>query len=171
MGVYICNQKSPHNEDLEKSYGFSVSDIVKSTSSSVLIGNKQHSDMPLSTQGTGIQRMSLIYIIQNMIEQGLMGTNSTQKMLLIDEPEAVRALSKSLYAIGSRMPLIISTHSPMLIDLSENHTSIQVFRIGKTEAIELYLSSSSQFDEDDIKNMKLLNYVDSYVNEFFFAVR
>ncbi|MGJ3194716.1 OLD family protein [Peribacillus frigoritolerans] len=115
--------------------------------------------------------MSLIYIIQNMIEQGLMGTNSTQKMLLIDEPEAVRALSKSLYAIGSRMPLIISTHSPMLIDLSENHTSIQVFRIGKTEAIELYLSSSSQFDEDDIKNMKLLNYVDSYVNEFFFAVR
>jgi predicted ATP-dependent endonuclease of OLD family len=158
-----------------ESDGFSVSDIVKSTSSSVLIGNKQHSDMPLSTQGTGIQRMSLIYIIQNMIEQGLMGTNSKQKMLLIDEPEAflhpeaVRALSKSLYAIGSRMPLIISTHSPVLIDLSENHTSIQVFRIGKTEAIELYLSSSSQFDEDDIKNMKLLNYVDSYVNEFFFA--
>lgn len=69
-----------------ESNGFSVSDIVKSTSSSVLIGNKHSSDMPLSTQGTGIQRMSLIYIIQNMIEQGLMGTNSTQKMLLIDEP-------------------------------------------------------------------------------------
>lgn len=158
-----------------ESDGFSVSDIVKSTSSSVLIGNMHSSDMPLSTQGTGIQRMSLIYIIQNMIEQGLMGTNSTQKMLLIDEPEAflhpeaVRALSRSLYAIGNRMPLIISTHSPVLIDLSENHTTIQVFRIGKTEAIELYQSSSSQFDESDIKNMKLLNYVDSYVNEFFFA--
>ncbi|NSL68458.1 ATP-dependent nuclease [Bacillus toyonensis] len=158
-----------------ESTGFSVSDIVKSTSSSVLIGNRHSSDMPLSTQGTGIQRMSLIYIIQNMIEQGLMGTNSTQKMLLIDEPEAflhpeaVRALSRSLYAIGSRMPLIISTHSPVLIDLSENHTTIQVFRIGKTEAIELYQSSSSQFDEDDIRNMKLLNYADSYVNEFFFA--
>ncbi|WP_456363072.1 AAA family ATPase [Priestia aryabhattai] len=158
-----------------ESNGFSVSDIVKSTSSSVVIGNMHSSDMPLSTQGTGIQRMSLIYIIQNMIEQGLMGTNSTQKMLLIDEPEAflhpeaVRALSRSLYAIGNRMPLIISTHSPVLIDLSENHTTIQVFRIGKTEAIELYQSSSSQFDESDIKNMKLLNYVDSYVNEFFFA--
>ncbi|MGN7178155.1 ATP-dependent nuclease [Cytobacillus sp. SAFR-174] len=158
-----------------ESNGFSVSDLVKSTSSSVLIGNIHNSDMPLSTQGTGIQRMSLIYIIQNMIEQGLMGTKNTQKMLLIDEPEAflhpeaVRALSRSLYAIGSRMPLIISTHSPVLIDLSENHTTIQVFRIGKTEAIELYQSSSSQFDKDDIKNMKLLNYVDSYVNEFFFA--
>ncbi|MBP0725205.1 AAA family ATPase [Bacillus sp. RG28] len=158
-----------------ESTGFTVSDIVKSTSSSVLIGNNHSSNMPLSTQGTGIQRMSLIYMIQNMIEQGLMGTNNTQKMLLIDEPEAflhpeaVRALSKSLYSIGSRMPLIISTHSPVLIDLSENHTTIQVFRIGKTEAIELFQSSSSQFDDDDIKNMKLLNYVDSYVNEFFFA--
>ena len=158
-----------------ESSGFSVSDIVKSTSSSVLIGNMHNSDMPLSTQGTGLQRMSLIYIIQNMIEQGLMGTNSTQKMLLIDEPEAflhpeaVRALSRSLYAIGNRMPLLISTHSPVLIDLSENHTTIQVFRIGKTEAIELYQSSISQFDEGDIKNMKLMNYVDSYVNEFFFA--
>jgi putative ATP-dependent endonuclease of the OLD family len=158
-----------------ESSGFSISDIVKSTSSSVSIDNTHNRDMPLSTQGTGIQRMSLIYIIQNMIEKGLMGASSTQKMLLIDEPEAflhpeaVRSLSKSLYTIGNRMPLIISTHSPVLIDLSENHTTIQVLRIGKSEAIELYQSSTSKFDEDDIKNMKILNYVDSYVNEFFFA--
>lgn len=157
-----------------ESNGFSISDIVKSTDSGVLIGNKQNSDMPLSTQGTGIQRMSLIYIIQNLIEQGLLGTNE-HKMLLIDEPEAflhpeaVRALSRSLYSIGDRMPLIISTHSPILIDLSENHTTIQVLRIGKSKAIELYQSSSSQFDGNDVNNMKLLNYVDSYINEFFFA--
>ncbi|WP_110929760.1 ATP-dependent nuclease [Paenibacillus bouchesdurhonensis] len=157
-----------------ESNGFSISDIVKSTNSSVTINNKQYQGMPLTTQGTGIQRMSLIYIIQNMIEQGLLGTNE-DKMLLIDEPEAflhpeaVRALSRSLYAIGNKMPLIISTHSPVLIDLSENHASIQVFRIGTSEAIELYQSSSSVFDENDITNMKILNYVDSYINEFFFA--
>ena len=157
-----------------ESSGFSISDIVKSTSSSVVIGNRTNPSMPLSTQGTGIQRMSLIYIIQNMIEHGLMGHNSN-KMLLIDEPEAflhpeaVRALSRSLYAIGNKMPLFISTHSPVLIDLSENHTSIQVFRIGSDEAIELFQSSNSAFDRDDINNMKILNYVDSYINEFFFA--
>lgn len=157
-----------------ESNGFSVTDIVKSTSSSILIGNQQNKDMPLSTQGTGIQRMSLIYIIQNLIEHGLLGLNNN-KMLLIDEPEAflhpeaVRALSRSLYSIGNRMPLIISTHSPILIDLSENHTSIQVFRVGNTQAIELFQSSTSQFDADDVKNMRILNYVDSYVNEFFFA--
>jgi predicted ATP-dependent endonuclease of OLD family len=157
-----------------ESSGFSIADIVKSTNSSVTIDNKQFQGMPLSTQGTGIQRMSLIFIFQNMIEQGLLGINEN-KMLLIDEPEAflhpeaVRALSRSLYAIGSKMPLIISTHSPVLIDLSENHTSIQVFRIGSNEAIELYQSSNSVFDENDINNMKILNYVDSYINEFFFA--
>ena len=154
--------------------GFSASDILKSTNSSVNIDSKNQSEMPLANQGTGLQRMSLIYLIQNMIEKKLMG-ESDNKLLLIDEPEAflhpeaVRALSRSLYKIGEKMPLMISTHSPILIDLSERHTSIQVFRVGEKEAIQLYKSISDQFVKDDIKNMKILNYVDSYVNEFFFA--
>ncbi|UMZ35940.1 ATP-dependent nuclease [Priestia megaterium] len=157
-----------------ESTGFSANDILKSTSSSVYIDNQLQKEMPLSNQGTGLQRMSLIYLIQNMIQKKLMDDND-DKMLLIDEPEAflhpaaVRALSRSLYKIGSKMPLIISTHSPILIDLAESHTSIQVFRVGYKEAIQLYKSVNNQFDENDIKNMKILNYVDSYVNEFFFA--
>lgn len=170
------------NEDLSlnvvggESEGFSSSDILKSTSSSVHINSNKQTKMPLGNQGTGLQRMSLIYLIQNMIEKKLMG-ESDNKLLLIDEPEAflhpeaVRALSRSLYKIGEQMPLMISTHSPILIDLSERHTSIQVFRVGEKEAIQLYKSISEKFDEDDIKNMKILNYVDSYVNEFFFADR
>lgn len=159
-----------------ESSGFSSSDILKSTNSSVHIDNSKQTEMPLSNQGTGLQRMSLIYLIQNMIEKKLMGEGEN-KLLLIDEPEAflhpeaVRALSRSLYKIGEKMPLMISTHSPILIDLSENHTSIQVFRVGEKEAIQLYKSERDKFDDDDIKNMKILNYVDSYVNEFFFADR
>jgi len=157
-----------------ESEGFSSSDILKTTSSSVHINSSKQTEMPLANQGTGLQRMSLIYLIQNMIEKKLMG-ESDDKLLLIDEPEAflhpeaVRALSQSLYKIGEKMPLMISTHSPILIDLSERHTSIQVFRVGEKAAIQLYKSKNNHFDEDDIKNMKILNYVDSYVNEFFFA--
>lgn len=157
-----------------ESEGFSSTELLKTTSSSVHIDSNKQSKMPLANQGTGLQRMSLIYLIQNMIEKKLMG-ESDNKLLLIDEPEAflhpeaVRALSRSLYKIGEKMPLMISTHSPILIDLSERHTSIQVFRVGEKTAIQLYKSISEQFDEDDIKNMKILNYVDSYVNEFFFA--
>lgn len=157
-----------------ESEGFSSSDILKSTNSIVNIDSNRQTEMPLVNQGTGLQRMSLIYLIQNMIQNKLMGENEN-KLLLIDEPEAflhpeaVRALSRSLYKIGEKMPLMISTHSPILIDLSERHTSIQVFRVGERVAIQLYKSISEQFDDDDIQNMKILNYVDSYVNEFFFA--
>ena len=157
-----------------ESDGFSASDILKTTNSSVNIDSNKQSEMPLSNQGTGLQRMSLIYLIQNMIQKKLLGENA-DKLLLIDEPEAflhpeaVRALSRSLYEIGEKMPLMISTHSPILIDLSQKHTSIQVFRVGDKEAVQLFNSVRDQFDDDDIKNMKILNYVDSYVNEFFFA--
>lgn len=157
-----------------ESGGFSATEILKTTSSNVHIDNKKKPNMPLANQGTGLQRMSLIYLIQNMIEKKLLGDNDN-KLLLIDEPEAflhpeaVRALSRSLYSIGQKMPLMISTHSPILIDLSERHTSIQVFRVGEKEAIQLYKSIGEQFDDDDVQNMKILNYVDSYVNEFFFA--
>lgn len=170
------------NEDLSlnikggESEGFSSNDILKTTNSSINIDSRNKNGMPLSNQGTGLQRMSLIYLIQNLIQNKLMGENKN-KLLLIDEPEAflhpeaVRALSRSLYNIGEEMPLMISTHSPVLIDLSENHTTIQLFRIGDIKAIELFKTESNQFDDDDLENMKILNYTDSHVNEFFFANR
>ncbi|HEB4953277.1 TPA: AAA family ATPase [Bacillus cereus] len=152
---------------------FTYKDILKYTDSNVLIHNKNRA-MYLQDQGTGLQRMSLIFLIQNMIQENLLG-NIDNKLLLIDEPEAflhpeaIRGLSDALYKIGAEMPLIVSTHSPILINLSEKHTSLQIFRIQSNEAIELYTSDKEKFDEDDIKNMKILNYVDSFVNEFFFA--
>lgn len=157
-----------------ESEGFSVNDILKTTNSSVNIDSNKQTEMPLSNQGTGLQRMSLIYLIQSMIQNKFLGENAN-KLLLIDEPEAflhpeaVRALSRSLYNIGEKMPLMVSTHSPILINLSERHTSIQVFRVGDKKPVELFSSKQVQFDDDDITNMKILNYIDSYVNEFFFA--
>jgi len=174
LRVLFSNEHLSLNVLGGESEGFSSNDILKSTNSIVNIDSSNQSNMPLANQGTGLQRMSLIYLIQNMIQKKLMG-ESDNKLLLIDEPEAflhpeaVRALSRSLYKIGEKMPLMISTHSPILIDLSEKHTSIQVFRVGEKEAIQLYRSINEQFDKDDIQNMKILNYADSYVNEFFFA--
>lgn len=157
-----------------ESIGFSDAELLKSTHSNIHIGSHLQAKMPLSNQGTGLQRMSLIFLIRKMIEEKLIGTDSN-KLLLIDEPEAflhpeaVRELSRSLYKIGEEMPLMISTHSPILIDLSQDHTSIQVFRVNENEAINLFKTEKDKFEENDFKNMKILNYVDSYVNEFFFA--
>ncbi|WP_075617995.1 ATP-dependent nuclease [Paenisporosarcina indica] len=156
-----------------ESTNFTYKDMLKYTDSNVFVHYKERS-MHLQDQGTGLQRMSLIFLIQNMIQANLLG-NIENKLLLIDEPEAflhpeaIRGLSDALYKIGEEMPLIISTHSPILINLSETHTSLQIFRIHSNEAIELYTSDKEKFDSDDFKNMKILNYVDSFVNEFFFA--
>jgi hypothetical protein len=155
--------------------GFSIRDFIKNSDTKITVSSSTRKDMLLSEQGTGVQRMSLIYTIQKIIERGL--GNLGGRMLLVDEPEAflhpeaVRGLSRSLYEIGDSMPIIITTHSPILINLENSHTVIDIFRIDKNEgnAISLYNSKIPQFEEDDVANMKILNYVDSYVNEFFFS--
>ncbi|MBF7025158.1 ATP-dependent nuclease [Staphylococcus kloosii] len=154
---------------------FSIKDFLKNTDTKITISSNNNKDMLLSEQGTGVQRMSLIYTIQNIISNGI--GNLGNRMLLVDEPEAflhpeaIRGLSDSLYKIGENMPIIITTHSPILINLEQDHTVIDIFKIdnSKTNAIKLYNSTSQNFDEDDIKNMKILNYVDPFVNEFFFS--
>lgn len=156
--------------------GFSIRDFIKNSDTKITVKSDSRKEaMLLSEQGTGVQRMSLIYTIQKIIEKGL--GNLGDRMLLVDEPEAflhpeaVRGLSASLYKIGDSMPIIITTHSPILINLENNHTVIDVFKIDKDkpDAITLFNSNSHSFDENDITNMKILNYVDSYINEFFFS--
>lgn len=154
---------------------FSIKDLLKNTDTKITIDSASRKDMLLSEQGTGVQRMSLIYTIQNIINQKI--GNLGDRMLLIDEPEAflhpeaIRQLSASLYEIGNIMPIIITTHSPVLINLENDHTVIDIFKIdkNKSDAITLFTSQESNFDSDDIENMKILNYVDAYVNEFFFS--
>lgn len=154
---------------------FSINDLLKNTDTKITIDSTSKPNMLLAEQGTGVQRMSLIYTIQNIIAKKI-GTLGN-RMLLIDEPEAflhpeaTRQLSSSLYEIGDSMPIIITTHSPILINLENDHTVIDIFRIDKknTEAIVLYTSKKEAFTPNDIENMKILNYVDSHVNEFFFS--
>lgn len=154
---------------------FSIKDLLKNTDTKITIDSSARKNMLLSEQGTGVQRMSLIYTIQNIINQKI--GNLGNRMLLIDEPEAflhpeaTRQLSSSLYDIGNVMPIIITTHSPVLINLENDHTVIDIFKIdkNKSDAITLFTSQESTFEADDTENMKILNYVDSYVNEFFFS--
>lgn len=153
----------------------SIKDLLKNTNTNIKIDSPSRKDMLLSEQGTGVKRMSLIYIIQNLIKKKI--GNLGNRILLIDEPEAflhpeaIRQLSSSLYEIGNYMPLIITTHSPILINLENDHTIIDIFKIDKTNsnATTLFSSHNTQFEADDRQNMKILNYVDSYVNEFFFS--
>lgn len=153
----------------------SIKDLLKNVDTRITVSSNNNKEMLLSEQGTGVQRMSLIYTIQNIIGDGI--GNLGNRMLLVDEPEAflhpeaIRGLSSSLYEIGNSMPIIITTHSPILINLENNHTIIDVFKIDNSNprAIKLYNSNSQNFVQDDFENMKILNYVDPFINEFFFS--
>ena len=155
---------------------FNLNDYAKLISSEMQFV-KGTNEYKLSTQGTGVRRASFISLLQNaMKEEKLIFKNN--HLLLIDEPEvflhpmAVKELSNILYDIaGEKLQIIISTHSPIFVDLYKGlNTSLRILKID-SNVIELFSSSEQDFSLDEIENIKMLTLNNSYFNEFFFAKR
>lgn len=116
-------------------------------------------------------------IIDN-IDQG--STQFKKKMLLIEEPElflhpqSVRMFAKTLYDLVSRdsgtpeFQIMAATHSPILIDLSRDHTTLLKTHINDEGAVCLNQVKSSIFDDEEKERMKMLNTFNPYVCEAFF---
>ena len=103
-------------------------------------------------------------------------TSSSGKILLIDEPEAflhpptIRGAREALYnfAINNAdWQVIATTHSPIFIDLSKNHTTI--IRVDSKSSKEHYISTDKiGFSEDEKEQLRILRECNPMVNEFFF---
>lgn len=155
---------------------FKLDDYAKLISSEMQF-NKDGNEFKLSAQGTGVRRASFISLLQNaMKEEKLIFKND--HLLLIDEPEvflhpmAVKELSNILYDIaGEKLQIIISTHSPIFVDLYKGlNKIIRVLKIDE-DVKQLFFTKNKTFSDDDIKNLKMLTLTNSYFNEFFFAKR
>lgn len=105
-----------------------------------------------------------------------------RSLRLIDEPElclhpsAIRDACKVHYDLASKdgWQVMITTHSPVFIDLSLDNTSIvRVERKDKGEIVgtTLYRRRAQKLDDRDKENLKLLDIYDPYVAEFFFGGR
>lgn len=101
-------------------------------------------------------------------------------LLLIDEPEiclhpsAIREACKVLYDLPKtgNWQVMVTTHSPVFIDFSRDNTTIvKVERNekGDVEGTTVFRPDRVKFDDDDRRNLKLLNICDPYVAEFFFG--
>lgn len=141
--------------------------------------------VPLSHHGTGLQRTFLWSALKMLAETGrhkvgkkpLDATKS--KILLIEEPEAflhpsaIKEAREALYAIANleNWQVMTTTHSPMFIDLTKDHTTI--IRIEKNSrtnrTIKTFSTQEAGFTPDDRENLKMMNYCNPYINEFFFA--
>jgi putative ATP-dependent endonuclease of OLD family len=69
---------------------------------------------------------------------------------------------------------MLTTHSPVFIDLSRDNTSIVRVERNATGAIQgttVFRPKRARLDDDDRVELKLLNLCDPYVAEFFFGGR
>jgi len=147
-------------------------------------------------QGSGAQRTMLWAALKLLAEQKpSKPSKATSKkspdsseadairpnVLLIDEPEiclhpsAVREACETLYELAegdSDWQIMITTHSPIFIDLSKDNTTI--VRVERNEkgtinGTTIFRPSKAGLTDDDQQQLKLLNLWDPYVAEFFFG--
>lgn len=138
----------------------------------------------IDRQGSGARRTllwtAIKFISENNQKAKPEGSISRPHLLLIDEPEiclhpnAIREACNLLYELPEtgNWQVMVTTHSPIFIDFSKDNTTI--IKVEKTENGEIrgttvFRPDKVKLDEDDKRNLKLLNLCDPYVAEFFFG--
>ena len=135
----------------------------------------------ISTQGSGARRTLLWTALKYISERG-QSLSERPHVLLLDEPEiclhpsAIRDARKVLYDLPmtGNWQVMVTTHSPVFIDLSyDNTTIIRVDRGSNNEikSTTLYRPVTVNLSQDEKENLKLLNACDTYLHEFFFGGR
>lgn len=156
---------------------------IIASGSYINVSDKSGGEYPLSRQGAGLQRTFLWSAIESLADSGNLKVSKTlikndkPRILLIEEPEAflhppsIRAARESLYKIADLIgwQLMITTHSPIFIDVSKDHTTI--IRVDKNDEYETRIFSTEKagFEEGDRERLKMIRACNPSVNEFFFA--
>ncbi|MDP9630300.1 UNVERIFIED_ORG: putative ATP-dependent endonuclease of OLD family [Ensifer adhaerens] len=144
------------------------------------MGHKDGHMSDLESQGSGARR-TMLWATLKLLKDSTTDQKKAN-VLLIDEPElclhpnAIRDACKVLYDLASKegWQVMVTTHSPVFIDLSRDNTSVvRVERQAKGEIVgtTLYRPEAAKLSADDKANLKLLNLYDPYVGEFFFGGR
>lgn len=150
-----------------------------------LEGDKSYMGV-LSRQGSGAQRMLMWAALRFEAEdmENIKNPSSADRshILLIDEPEiclhpsAIRDISRTLYQLAEKdnWQVMLSTHSPVLLDLSYDNTTIVRVERDHSDAIRgttIFRRDQPKLDPREVEELKLLNLVDPHVTEFFFGGR
>lgn len=176
-GYKVDFDAKPEN-DIEKTLNLFKADAE------LLMGPATGHLSTIDKQGSGARRTllwtALKYISENNQKIKGDGTPIRPHLLLLDEPEiclhpnAIREACNVLYDLPStgNWQVMVTTHSPIFIDFSRDNTTI--VRVNKDEdgdihGTTVFRPSKAKLDEDDKKNLKLLNLCDPYVAEFFFG--
>lgn len=147
------------------------------------MGLKQGHHSPIEYQGSGAQRTLLWAALRLIAEQSNVNTEAeSSHVLLLDEPElclhpdAIREARRVLYELPrtGNWQVMITTHSPVFIDLAYDNTSIlRVERDehGDIQGTTIFRPKRAKLDIQDRAQLKMLNACDPHIAEFFFGGR
>jgi putative ATP-dependent endonuclease of OLD family len=132
-------------------------------------------------QGSGARRTLMWSALRYAAEFKAEGESRNQFLLLLDEPElclhpnAIREACRVLYELPqtARWQVMLTTHSPIFIDLSrDNTTVVRVERNPDSHIVTgttVFRPSNVALSDDEKQLLKILNVFDPYVSEFFFG--
>lgn len=149
----------------------------------LLMGPEDGYMSSIEKQGSGARRTllwsALKYISETKSKKNDDGTPVRPHLLLLDEPEiclhpnAIREACNVLYNLpNNHWQVMVTTHSPIFIDLSKDNTTIVKVERKADDSIvgtTVYRPDRLKLSPDDRLNLKLLNIFDPYVAEFFFG--
>lgn len=157
-----------------------INEKLVGADSFIRIGTDDDATTPLVLQGTGLQRAllwSTLAVLADNAKKAKKGAAvSAGRILLIDEPEAflhpptIRQARDALYEFALNSDgwqVIATTHSPIFIDVSKDHTTI--VRVDPNSTIEHFLSTDTvSFDSTERDRLQMIRACNPIVNEFFF---
>lgn len=171
-----------HNVDIAPQADKIEVDKILATGTHLNVAGNDGKYYHLANQGSGLQRAFLWSAIEALADTGKMKSGRSTiesekpKMLLVEEPEsflhppAVRLAREALYKIAEldNWQVMITTHSPIFIDVSKPHTTI--IRVEKNEgATKIFSTEKAQFSDKERERLQMIRNCHPTINEFFFA--
>lgn len=171
-----------HNVDIAPQADKIEVDKILATGTHLNVAGNDGKYYPLANQGSGLQRAFLWSAIEALADTGKMKSGRSTiesekpKMLLVEEPEsflhppAVRLAREALYKIAEldNWQVMITTHSPIFIDVSKPHTTI--ICVEKNEgATKIFSTEKAQFSDKERERLQMIRNCHPTINEFFFA--
>lgn len=176
---YIIDFDPKSDEGIDKNISFFKADAQ------LLMGPEDGYLSTIERQGSGARRTLLWSALKYISESEdrakiALNTNVRPHLLLLDEPEiclhpnAIREACNVLYNLPTHgnWQVMLTTHSPVFIDLSKDNTTIvrvEREQNGSIKGTTVYRPDQLALTDDDKLNLKLLNIYDPYVAEFFFG--
>lgn len=138
--------------------------------------------VPLSRQGAGTRRTFLWSALGALADLGKLKAGKSAisaerpRILLLEEPESflhppmIRAAREALYSLANlaEWQVLVTTHSPIFIDVSKPHTTIVRIARGQ-QGPQVFSTDAAGFSKEERENLLMVRQCHPTVSEFFFA--